>query len=68
MDSKATCDQRVDASTRTIKYRNGPHSGLIGPQILPWILYRNGMVCLESLAKDGLAVNLASEQALQNER
>ena len=26
------------------------------------------MFCLESLAKDGLAVNLGSEQALQNER
>uniref|UniRef100_A0A0D3AZS0 Uncharacterized protein n=1 Tax=Brassica oleracea var. oleracea TaxID=109376 RepID=A0A0D3AZS0_BRAOL len=32
-DNRQTCDHLVDASMRTIKYRNVPQGGCIGPHI-----------------------------------
>jgi hypothetical protein len=40
-DSRHTCDHRMDASIKTMKYMNNPDNGCIGPQISPLILSRN---------------------------
>ena len=43
VDNKVTCDNLVDASTKTMKYLNGPHGGWIGPHMSPCILSKKRM-------------------------
>ena len=57
--------KRVDASISTIKYRNGPHGGAIGPHISPWILSKNAGFSLAILFLEGLIISFPSEQAVQ---
>ena len=40
--NKDTSKWLPDASIRTKKYLNVPEEGLIGPQMSPWIQYRDG--------------------------
>ena len=53
----------LEASINTIKYKNGPHSGYIGPRISPWIRSRNIGDSVFILASDGLMINFPREQA-----
>src|SRR5690606_21428151 len=56
-DKRHTCDHLVEASTRTIKYRNVPHGGCIGPQMSPCIRSRKFIVSLVTFTSEGLIMS-----------
>lgn len=62
VDRRHTCDHRVDASIRTMKYQKGPDNGWMGPQISPWIRSRNwsGSTCI--LRCEGLKISFPVAQ------
>ena len=63
-DNRQTCDHLVDASMRTIKYRNVPQGGCIGPHISPCILSRKFNVSLLTFPGDGLIINFPCEHGI----
>ncbi|PRQ43120.1 hypothetical protein RchiOBHm_Chr3g0465021 [Rosa chinensis] len=66
VDNSVTCDHLVDASTKTMKYLNGPHGGWIGPHISPCIRCRKRLESFSVFAYDGLIFNFPNEQAWHN--
>jgi hypothetical protein len=64
VDSRHTCDYRVDASIRIMKYLNGLDNSCIGPQIYPLILSRNLSGSTLILRGDGLTINFPVAQAV----
>ena len=65
VDNMQTWDYLQDASTITIKYRNGPLDGCIGPQISPWILCKNVGDSKLTLLSDDLIMSFPCEQVSQ---
>jgi hypothetical protein len=64
VDNRHTCDHLVDASINTMKYRNGPLIGSIGPHMSHSILSRNfsGLVCI--LRGEDLKINFSVAQVM----
>src|SRR5690242_17213299 len=65
VDRRQTWDHLAEASTSTIKYRNGPHGGWIGQHISPWIRCRKRGASLWTLVVEGFVINLPCAHGTQ---
>ena len=65
VESKQTVLHRVDASINTIKYRNDPDMGLIGPHMSPCIRCKNTGDSAFTFRLEGLTINFYVAQSVQ---